>query len=186
MELKKLIKSYKPFDEQERKDKEIILKGIDAFDDLLSRENEWAHFTSSSFVVNKDRTKVLMVYHNIYDSWAWPGGHADGEIDMLAVALKEVQEETGIKNIRPITTEIFLLDTLPVLGHFKRGKYVSAHTHLSVAYLVEANEQELLIIKEDENSDVQWIPIDKVISKSTEPHMKRVYEKAIKKLELRK
>lgn len=56
--------------------------------------------------------------------------------------------------------------------------------HLSVAYLLEADENELLVIKEDENSGVQWIPIDKVIKKSTEPHMKPVYEKAIKKLKL--
>ena len=184
MSLKNLIYEYKPFNEQEEKDKQVILKWIDSFDNLLTRDNEFAHFCSSAFVVNKNRDKVLMIYHNIYDSWAWTGGHVDGETDMLGVALKEVMEETGVKNLKPISLDIFLLDILPVLGHFKKGKYVSAHTHLSIAYLLEADENELLIIKKDENSNVEWVPIDKVVQKSTEPHMKQVYEKAIKKLKL--
>lgn len=182
MELRKLIEEYVPFDEQETKDKEIILKYMDTFDDVLTRDNEFGHFTSSAFVVNKNMDKVLMIYHNIYDSWAWTGGHADGEDDMLSVALREVEEETGVKNIKPLTEEIFLLDTLPVLGHFKRGKYVPAHVHISVAYLVEADENEIIRIKEDENSGVEWIPIEEVVSKSTEPYMERVYDKAIKKI----
>lgn len=125
-----------------------------------------------------------MIYHNIYNSWTWTGGHADGETDLLGVALREATEETGIKNMKPIFSEIFLLDTLPVLGHFKRGKYISAHIHLSIAYLIEADETEVLVIKEDENSGVEWIPIEQIIDKSTEPYMKIVYEKAIKKLKL--
>lgn len=182
MDLKKTIQDFQPYNEQEEKDKEMILRYIDTFKDVLTRENEFGHFTSSAFVVNKNRDKVLMIYHNIYDSWAWTGGHADGEADMLGVALREVQEETGIKNIKPVMTEIFCLDTLPVLGHEKRGNYVSAHIHLSVAYLVEADENELIVIKEDENSGVKWITIDKIVEKSTEPHMQHVYKKAIEKM----
>lgn len=52
--------------------------------------------TASAWVVNKDRSKVLMIYHNIYNSWSWLGGHADGETDLLAVAIREVREEAGI------------------------------------------------------------------------------------------
>ena len=181
-ELRRLIKNFKPYDKQETSDKAVILKWIDNFDNLLSRENEFAHFCGSAFVVNKKRDKALMIYHNIYNSWACTGGHADGEVDMLSVALREAREETGIKNIKPITTEIFLLDTLPILGHVKKGKYVSAHIHLSVTYIAEADENEPLTIKEDENSGVQWIPISEIIEKSTEPHMKHVYKKAIEKL----
>jgi 8-oxo-dGTP pyrophosphatase MutT (NUDIX family) len=177
-----IIRKYNPYTEQEEKDKEIILQCIDTFDDILTRDNKIAHITSSAFVVNKTKDKVLMVHHNIYNSWSWTGGHADGEKDLLAVAIKEANEETGVKNILAVSLEVFSLDILPVLGHIKRGQYVSAHLHLSVAYLLEADENELLIIKTDENSDVKWIPIDEVNTYSNEPHMQKVYKKLISKI----
>ena len=123
-----------------------------------------------------------MIHHNIYNSWSWTGGHADGEEDLLNVAIKEAREETGVKNIHPVTSHIFSLDVLPVLGHIKRGNYVSAHLHLSLAYLVEADEEEMLIVKADENSAVKWIPIEEVNSYCNEPHMQKVYEKIIFKI----
>ena len=178
------IERYNPYNEQEKKDKEMMLYYINTFENVLTRENEIAHMTSSAFVLNKERDKVLMIYHNIYDSWGWTGGHSDGEKDLLAVAIREAREETGIKIANPITTEIFSLDVLPVVGHVKNGNYVSAHLHLSVTYLLEADEEEELIIKEDENSGVKWIPIDEVVDASNEPHMKKVYSKIISKIKL--
>ncbi len=176
------IKNYKPYNEQEKKDKEIILNCINIFDDVLTRNNEIAHITSSAFVVNKNRDKVLMVHHNIYNSWSWTGGHADGETDLLAVAIREVKEETGVKNVYPVISDIFSIDILTVVGHIKKGKYVAPHLHLSIAYLLEADEEEALTIKEDENSGVRWVPIDKVNEYSNEAHMKKVYEKLISKI----
>lgn len=177
-----LIRIYNPYNEQEKKDKEIILYCSDIFDDILSRNNEAIHITSSAFVVNKTKDKVLVVHHNIYNSWSWTGGHADGEEDLLAVAIKELTEETGVKNIRPLTSDIFSLDILPVLGHIKKEKYVSAHLHLSVAFLVEVDENELLIVKKDENSGIKWIPIDEMAACTNEPHMQKVYKKIILKI----
>lgn len=176
------IKNYVPYNEQEKKDQEMMLSCIKTFEDVLTRDNTVAHITSSSFVVNKARTKALMVYHNIYNSWSWTGGHADGDADLLAVAIREVKEETGVENISAVFPEIFSLDVLPVLGHSKKGSYVSAHLHLSVAYLLEADEEDPLIIKADENSDVRWIPINKVNEFSNEPHMRKVYGKLIAKM----
>ena len=182
MDFINLIEDYKPYNEQEQKDKEIILKCIDTFEDILTRDNEIAHITSSGFIVNKSRDKVLMVHHNIYNSWSWTGGHADGEEDLLSVAIKEGIEETGIKTIEQVKTDIISLDILTVIGHIKRGKYVSPHLHLSVAFLLQADEEEELVIKEDENSGVRWIPMDKVKEYSNEPHMIQVYEKIISKI----
>jgi 8-oxo-dGTP pyrophosphatase MutT (NUDIX family) len=176
------IKTYIPCNEQEKKDKDIILFCIEKFDDILTRENEIAHITSSAFVVNGERNKVLMVHHNIYNSWSWTGGHADGDENLLEVATREVNEETGVSNIHPVCSEIFSLDILTVLGHVKRGKYVSPHLHLSVSYLLEGDEKEQLIVKEDENSGVKWVPIDEVNIYSNEPHMQKVYEKLICKV----
>jgi 8-oxo-dGTP pyrophosphatase MutT (NUDIX family) len=186
VEWKESIIKYQPYNEQEKKDKCIMLDCIDKFDDILSRNNKIAHVTSSGFIVNKTKDKVLMVHHNIYNSWSWTGGHADGEGDLLAVAVKEAMEETGVKAIHPFLPDIFSLDILPVLGHIKRGEYISAHLHLSVAYLLEASENEELIVKTDENSGVIWVPVGEVDSYSSEPYMQKVYRKLLSKIEVEK
>ena len=128
------IENYPPFNEQEEKDKALILGWISNNENAFSRENTVAHITASAWVVNKDRSKVLMVYHNIYNSWSWLGGHADGETDLLSVAIREVKEEAGISNVRPVSEEIFSLESLTVDGHVKKGNYVSSHLHLNIRY----------------------------------------------------
>ena len=177
------IRDYKPYNEQEEKDKALIIGCMDTYDNLLTRENPLAHFSSSGFIVNKTRDKVLMIHHNIYNAWSWTGGHTDGEIDFLGVAIREAQEETGVKEVRPISQEIFSLDVLPVKGHIKRGEYVSAHVHLSIAYLVEVDETEELMIKPDENSGVRWIAVDELDTYvDNEPDMLIVYKKFMEKI----
>ena len=89
------IEKYRPYNEQEEMDQPLILNWIKNEKDAFLRENKIAHITASAWVVNKDRSKVLMVYHNIYHSWSWLGGHADGETDLLSVAIREVKEEGG-------------------------------------------------------------------------------------------
>ena len=160
-----------------------MLKYIYDFDDVLTRQNEYGHFTSSAFVLNKERTKMLMIYHNIYKSWAWVGGHSDGDADLLHVAMKEAKEETGIKNVKPILDDIYSLEIITVNGHVKRGKYVGSHVHLNVTYLLEADETEEIKIKEDENSGVKWIPIDEILKVSSEKWIRdNVYSKIIDKM----
>ena len=179
--LRREIEEYKPYNEQEEQDKKVILKYIDTFDDVLTRNNEFGHFTASAWVVNKAKTKVLMIYHNIYKSWAWTGGHSDGDSNLLNVAIREVKEETGVKDVKPISDDIFSLEIICVNGHVKRGKYVSSHVHLNVTYLLEADEDEELKIKEDENSGVRWVDIDKAVELSNEAWMKGIYKKLIEK-----
>lgn len=184
MHMFELIKNYAPCNEQETKDKEIFIYCTEVFKDVLTRNNGVVHFTSSAFTVNKAKDKVLMIHHNIYNSWSWIGGHADGEEDLLAVTLKELREETGVENIHPVSMDIFSLDVLTVLGHTKRGNYVSPHLHLSVAFLIEADENDLLRVKEDENSGVRWIPLEEINVYSTEPHMHKVYDKLVSKIKV--
>lgn len=181
--LKKQIEAYIPWNEQEEKDKSVILKYMDTFEDVLTRQNEFGHFTASSWVVNKQRTKVLMIYHNIYKSWAWTGGHSDGENDLLKVAIKEVKEETGVENVKPIIEDIFSMEIICVNGHIKKGKYVSSHVHLNLTYLLEVDENENLRIKEDENSGVKWVDIDQAVAISNERWAKEIYQKIIDKME---
>lgn len=179
MNWKNQIYEYSPINQQEIKDKETFQFCMNHFSDILTRNNPIVHITSSAFIVNKKVDHALMVYHNIYNSWSWTGGHVDGEDDFLFVACKEAKEETGITSIEPISSNILSLDALTVLGHFKKGNYVSPHLHLSIAYAFVGDDTEPLIVNKDENSDVKWIPIDKVEEYSTEEHMKVVYKKLI-------
>ncbi len=181
--LKVSLEKFNPYNEQEEVDRKIMLKYIRDFDDVLTRENEYGHFTSSAFVLNKERTKILMIYHKIYNSWAWVGGHADGDSDLLYVAMKEAKEETGIKNISPIYEDIYSLEIINVNGHEKRGKYVGSHVHLNVTYLLEASENEKIQIKEDENSGVKWVPINDILQVTSETWVRdRVYAKILNKM----
>lgn len=181
--LKEDIEKFIPYNEQEEVEKRIMLNYINDFDDILTRQNEYGHFTSSAFVLNKERTKILMIYHKIYNSWAWTGGHSDGDNDLLYVAMKEAKEETGIKNVTPISKNIYSIEIINVNGHEKRGKYVGSHVHLNVTYLLEADENEKIHMKEDENSGVKWIPINKVLEVTSEPWVRdRVYAKIIEKM----
>lgn len=177
------IREYKPFNEQEERDREVLLRLLSGVEDVYSRENLTTHMTASAWVVNENRDKVLMAYHNIYHSWSWLGGHADGERDLLAVALREVGEESGVIHVRPLSEEIFSLEILTVDGHEKRGKYVPSHLHLNLTYLLEAREGDALSMKADENSGVAWFGLEEAVKASTEPWFKeRVYGKLNEKL----
>ncbi len=177
-DLKRKIQNYKPYNEQEEKDKQMMLKYMDTFDNILVRDNEFVHFTASSWAVNPEKTKVLMIYHNIYQSWTWTGGHSDGEADLLKVAIKELKEETGVEKVKILQDDIFSLEALTVDGHWKKGKYVSSHIHLNLTFLLEVDEREILHKKEDENSDVKWIPIQEVDKVSKEEWIKKnIYTK---------
>ena len=176
------LRDYVPWNEQEERDKAAMLRFMEAMPDCFSRDNETAHFSASSWIVNADHTKVLMAWHNLYRAWAWTGGHADGEMNLLSVALREAQEETGV-HARPVTDDIFSIEILTVNGHEKKGRYVPSHLHLNVTYLLEADENETVRAKEDENAAVRWFLLDEALKTCEEPWMvKRVYSKLNDKL----
>ena len=178
--LRAQIEAFRPYNEQEAADRRQILCDMDAFPDLLTRENATAHFTASCWIVNPERTKVLMAYHNLYRSWAWLGGHADGEEDVLAVALREANEESGIEAV-PVSPEIFSLEILHVAPHVKRGKFVCAHLHLNATYLLEADDRAPIRCKPDENSAVRWLAASEVLTAVSEPDMLPIYRKLLEK-----
>lgn len=182
-ELIELIEKFIPYNEQESNDKELILKHLHESEGILTRENKTCHLTSSAWVLNESCDKVLMAYHNIYDSWAWLGGHADGESNLLAVAKREAIEESGIKEVSTKDNSIFSLEALTVDGHMKNGKYVSSHLHLNVTFLLFADENDIITHKVGENSSVEWIKLSDINSKVSEAWFKEwIYSKLIEKV----
>ena len=176
----RLIADYVPGDGREAAEQKEMLDLIAREGDrLLSRESATAHFTASSVIVSRDRTKTLMAYHRIYQSWAWTGGHCDGDGDFLAVALREAREETGIEGLVPIRAGIASLEVLPVWAHVKRGAHVGSHLHLNVSYLFEADETLPLRTAERENSAVGWLPVDRLEDYVSEAPMLPIYNRLL-------
>ena len=170
------IKRYIPGCPQEERDRAMMLDFLALHGDAFDRSNTEAHVTASAWVISPDRTKVVMCYHNLYNSWSWTGGHADGDRDLLAVAMREVREETGLRT-HPVTDGIFSLENLHVEAHVKNGVPVPAHIHMNVTYLLQA-EDETLRPKPDENKAVRWMTPREALASSTEPWMvEHVYRK---------
>ena len=192
MSLRDELASYVPYNEQEARDRRLLLgyleraeaEGPEAVVRLYGRDGP-AHMTASAWVVSPDRQQVLMAYHNIYQSWSWLGGHADGELDLRTVALREVREESGLTSAKIVRPDILSVEVLCVDGHEKHGAYVSSHLHLKVTSLVEADPHEVPRVKPDENSQVGWFTPEEALARSTEPwFVERVYRKLIAKSRL--
>jgi len=181
MKLRKDLENYIPYNEQEEKDKEQFLKFMDTFDDVLTRDNIFGHLSASAFVINKKRDKMLVVYHIINDGWIYPGGHADGESNLLSVAHREVEEETGLK-ATILDKNIFSIQSAPTKGHVKRGKYVSAHLHLDVVYLMEADDEIPLVYRDDESKGVKWVSFEDAYDNTMCDFIRPIHKKLIDKL----
>lgn len=177
----KEIEKYVPKNKQEESDSGLVLTYCRENADILERKNVTAHVTSSGFIVNKTLDKILFVHHNIRNTWTWTGGHADGDADLLAVAIKEAQEESGLTSVKPLSEEIASVDIFPVYGHMKNGKYVSAHLHLSIAYLLVADDSEELVILPDENSAVMWVDESFINDKNFDETDLSLYSKLLKR-----
>ena len=149
MKLYEQIKKYTPANEQEQNDKEQMLAFMQANDNCLTRENTVAHFTTSIWTVNKERTKTLMVYHNIYNSWSWIGGHADGEENLAEVAaviynsLAKCYGKT-IAEIEEITGKQF--EGIHIVGGGANAEYLNQLTAKATGKTVYAGPTEATAI----------------------------------------
>ena len=182
-ELLKLLENYRPGDPREEADKALMLECCRLYGPaVLTREALAAHITSSAFVMSPDRRWVLMAWHNIYRSWAWTGGHADGDGRLLEVALREAREETGVTGLEPLGEGPASIEVIPVPRHQKRGREVAAHLHLNVSFLLLApREGQRLSVKPDENSGVRWLPAWELDRFCTEEDMLPIYQKLIER-----
>ena len=176
------IAAFRPGDAREAQEQRTILEMIAREGErLLTRDCTWAHITASSIIVSPDRRRTLMAYHRIYDSWAWTGGHADGETDFEAVARREANEETGIRGLTRLGGGIASIEILPVWAHTRHGQEVGSHLHLNVSFLYEADDAQPLRVAEAENSAVDWVEIARLEQAVTEPPMLPVYRRLLRR-----
>lgn len=127
------------------------------FENCYSRSLITGHMTASAWIIDKYATSTLLVHHKKLNKWLQPGGHADGEDDILAVAIKEAKEETGLKTLRLYNKQLFDIDIHLIPAH----KDVKAHFHHDIRFLFIADKEEDYVVSEESN-ELAWIPLDKL------------------------
>jgi 8-oxo-dGTP pyrophosphatase MutT (NUDIX family) len=135
------------------------------------RDHLPGHITGSAWITNSYFTKVLLVHHAKLNKWLQPGGHADGEENIMNVALKELKEETGLKAALK-SDLIFDIDihTIPARGEFPE------HLHYDIRYLFIADEQDPITINH-ESHDIKWVSLSELTMYNHEKSMLRMKEK---------
>jgi 8-oxo-dGTP pyrophosphatase MutT (NUDIX family) len=149
-----------------------ITRFVEAHPDCLARTCAPGHLTGSAWIVDPSRRRVLLTHHRKLDKWLQPGGHADGDPDLLAVALREAREETGLTRLKPVSTDLFDVDRhwIPPRGD------VPGHWHLDLRFLVEADPEEELSVSE-ESHDLMWVDLARVPLLNPEESMRRMVGK---------
>lgn len=151
--LRNLLNQYYPTHEDEQTDKIKMLTFLEEHEDCFERSCIPGHFTASAWLVNTKNTHALLMHHRKLNSWFQPGGHCDGDPDLLNVAIKEAREETGIQQIIPLSRNIFDIDIhlIPAFG----GNPI--HYHYDVRFLLQAQNDNF--IKNEESNALQWFNI---------------------------
>ncbi len=148
--LQRYVPSKKEFETKKR-----FIDFINNYPECFKRELAHGHLTSSAWLINKQGDKALLMKHAKLKIWVQPGGHADGEHNLLKVAIKESQEESGIINIEPVFNDIFDLDIHLIPANIKE----QAHYHYDVRFLLQVKSEEDFIPNQ-ESLELRWIPKD--------------------------
>jgi 8-oxo-dGTP pyrophosphatase MutT (NUDIX family) len=162
----------RPIDPHEAAMAADALRFIDAHPDHLWRTCLRGHLTGSAWIVSADRSRVLLTHHHKLDRWLQLGGHADGDPDMVAVALREASEESGLTKLRVVSGELFDFDRHEIP---ERGDE-PAHWHFDFRFVIEADPYEPLLIS-SESKDLAWVDIGRVTSLNSEESMARLVRK---------
>ena len=181
MSIKRLmqdLQDYQPLDINEEAYKRLILQFLrDGSQKHFVRENKEGHITGSAWVVNKERTHVLLVHHKKLNKWLQPGGHADGESVVQKAAKREAHEETGIEKLKPLSPLPFDVDVHEIPANSKKKE--PAHLHYDIRYVFEGDMDAVLELQEDEVNEVRWFAFEDVFA-FAEDGMKRMVAKTAK------
>lgn len=170
-DLLRLLRAHRPWDEREARMLARIIAFVEGHENCFERSLLVGHVTGSAWVVNPERTHALLVHHRRLDRWLQPGGHCDGDPDVLGTALREVWEETGI-DACPVTTAVFDVDAHDIPA---RGAE-PAHIHYDIRFLAEAPLSAQPVVS-PESRAVRWVPLHEIVDLNTDDSVLRLVEK---------
>jgi 8-oxo-dGTP pyrophosphatase MutT (NUDIX family) len=170
--LKKLLENYSPIYPNEQTTKKLMLDFLATCEDCFSRSCGLGHFTASALLLNSDCSRILLLHHKKLGKWFQPGGHCDGDSDVLRVAIKEAREESGIDNIIPLQESIFDIDMhlIPQLGQ------ESPHYHFDICFLLKTNGNDEVKINY-ESTSLKWFEPDEKTLPTSDESVLRMLEK---------
>ncbi len=169
-----MLENYKSDFPEENSFKVRMIAFIKKYDNCFERLLKIGHITASAWVLNKDQTKALLMHHTKLNKWFQLGGHCDGNPNVLEVAIKEAQEESGIINIQPVSHEIFDID----IHLIPENKKEEAHDHYDVRFLLKVISDEE-VIQNRESKELRWISQSESDLPTDNPSVVRMFNKWI-------
>ncbi|MDR3549861.1 MAG: NUDIX hydrolase [Candidatus Babeliales bacterium] len=169
-----LLNKYNPLFDEEIAAKKRMLSFIDCNVDCFERSLEIGHITASSWLLSKDGSAALLMHHAKLNVWCQLGGHCDGDSDVLAVAIKEAQEESGITAIAPIDTDIFDIDIHLIPANSREKE----HYHYDVRFLLQVISDEEFV-QNEESKELRWIEKTADALPTKERSVTRMFDKWI-------
>lgn len=139
-----------------------ILDFVTATPECFDRSCRQGHITGSAWLLHPDGNRVLLTLHRKLKRWLQPGGHADGQSDVMQVALREAEEESGIIGITPLLSHIIDVDVHLIPERPATGE--PAHFHYDIRYLLQAPHEHFSLSHESE--DLRWWSPHEIISQS--------------------
>ena len=168
------LRDYQPYDQHERDMYETLVRFVETERNCFDRDLPTGHITGSSWIIDRSHTKALLTHHFKLDRWLQLGGHADGDPDVLRVAMREAREESGIEHIRPLTEAIFDVDVHPIPARDMEPR----HLHYDVRFLLEADADSPLVIS-GESKDLAWVCLTDIAQITTERSITRMVTKSL-------
>lgn len=171
-----LLENHQPFNPAEASFLSDTISFIKSHKDCFERSLMIGHVTGSAWILDQTHRYALLTHHLKLDKWFQTGGHCDGDPDVLKVAMKEAEEETGLSDIKPVSEQVFDVD----IHLIPERKGIPAHFHYDIRFLLEADKNAVLVVPEDESSELKWIKLEEVTHYNNSDSIVRMVEKSLK------